>query len=69
MNNRQESIKGLKYGMKGEITVNGKKYNSYMAPLGLSDYEIADVMNYTTNSWGNKNDKMITEAEVSEIKK
>ena len=31
--------------------------------------EIADVMNYITNSWGNKNDKMITSEEVSKIKK
>lgn len=38
-----------------------------MAPLGLSDNEVADVMNYITNSWENKNDKMLTEAEVSKI--
>ncbi|WP_282135123.1 c-type cytochrome [Seonamhaeicola maritimus] len=68
MNNREGSIKGLKYGQEGEIIVNGKTYNSYMAPLGLSDDEVADVMNYITNSWGNKNDKMITEEEVSNIK-
>ena len=69
MKNREASIKGIKHGQKGEIIVNGKTYNGYMAPLGLSDDEVADVMNYITNSWGNKNDNMITEAEVSEIKK
>mgnify|MGYP000232895453 CR=1 FL=1 len=69
MNNIEESIKGLKYGQKGEITVNGKTYNGFMAPLGLSDDEVADVMNYITNSWGNKSDKMVTEEEVSNIKK
>lgn len=69
MNNREESIKGLKYGQEGEIIVNGKTYNGFMAPLGLSDDEVADVMNYITNSWGNKNDKMITKEEVSNIKK
>ncbi|WP_372755492.1 cytochrome c [Mariniflexile sp.] len=67
--NREASIKAIKYGLEGSITVNGKKYNSSMAPMGLSDDEVADVMNYITNSWGNKNDKMITEAEVSKIKK
>ncbi|MDP5157098.1 MAG: cytochrome c [Flaviramulus sp.] len=67
--NREASIKGIKYGQKGEILVNGKKYNSYMAALGLADDEIADVMNYITNSWGNKNDKIITKEEVSQIKK
>lgn len=69
LKNREASIKGIKFGMNGEIVVNGKKYNSVMAPLGLSDDEIADVMNYISNSWGNKNDKIVTEAEVSKIKK
>ncbi len=69
MNNRTESIKGIKYGQKGEIVVNGQKYNGFMAPMGLDDREVADVMNYITNSWGNKNDKMVTEAEVAKVKK
>ena len=69
LKNRLASIKAIKFGMQGEITVNGKKYNSVMAPLGLSDDEDADVMNYITNSWGNKDEKMVTEAEVSKIKK
>lgn len=67
MNKRKESITAIKFGMSGEITVNGIKYNGVMAPLGLSDEEVADVMNYITNSWGNENDKMITESEVSKI--
>jgi mono/diheme cytochrome c family protein len=66
---REESIRGIKYGQEGEIMVNGKTYNTPMAALGLSDDEVADVMNYITNSWGNKNDKMVTEEEVSKIKK
>jgi len=69
MNNRTKSIHAIKYGLQGEITVNGIKYNSAMASMGLTDDEVADVMNYITNSWGNKNAKMITEKEVSEIKK
>ncbi len=44
--NQNESIKAVKYGMSGEIIVNGITYNSAMAPLGLSDEEVADVMNY-----------------------
>jgi len=69
MNNRAKSIHAIKYGLQGEIVVNGTKYNSVMANLGLSDEEVADVMNYITNSWGNKNDKMVTVKEVSEVKK
>ncbi len=67
--NREASIKGIKYGQKGKIVVNGTTYNSYMARLGLSDDEVADVMNYITNSWGNKNETMVTEEEVANIKK
>ena len=67
--NRTKSIKALKYGLKGEIIVNGVKYNGFMAPLGLSEDEVADVMNYITNSWGNKNKKMITEQEVAKVAK
>lgn len=67
--NREASIKAIKYGLQGSITVNGKKYNNVMTPLGLSDDEIADVMNYITNSWGNKNDKIVTKAEVTKVKK
>ncbi|MGC1205221.1 MAG: cytochrome c [Flavobacteriaceae bacterium] len=68
-NNREASIRGIKYGQQGEIVVNGKTYNSVMVAMGLSDDEVTDVMNYITNSWGNKNDKIITEEEVSKIKK
>jgi hypothetical protein len=39
-----------------------------MPPMGLSAEEIADVMNYTNHSWGNTFGKIVTVAEVSEIK-
>jgi len=65
--NRKESLKAVKFGRTGEITVNGKTYNNAMAPLGLYDYEVADVMNYITNSWGNKNDKIFTVEEVAKL--
>lgn len=68
-NNQLESLKGIKYGQNGEIVVNGKTYNGAMAALGLADDEVADVMNYINNSWGNKYGKLITEEEVSEIEK
>ncbi|WP_236027584.1 c-type cytochrome [Gelidibacter pelagius] len=67
MKKREESIKAVKYGLSGEITVNGVKYNSAMAALGLYDDEVADVMNYILNSWGNEDGKMVTVTEVSKI--
>lgn len=69
MNNRQAALHAVKYGLQGEITVNGVSYNSAMTSLGLEDEEIADVMNFIMNSWGNTQDKMVTEKEVGSIKK
>ena len=66
----EESIKALKFGgIDGEIIVNGVKYNSRMEKMGLFNDEIADVMNYILNSWGNKSDLMITEEYVDKLKK
>jgi cbb3-type cytochrome c oxidase subunit III len=68
-NKRTESIRAVKYGQKGPIVVNGKKFNSMMPAMGLSDEEVADVMNYVMNSWSNKQTKMVTVSEVALIKK
>lgn len=64
---RIASIKAIKYGLKGTITVNGETYNGVMTKQGLTNKEIADVMNYITNSWSNENKLLITEDEVSKI--
>src|SRR5690554_2157910 len=41
-------------GLRGEITVNGKTYNSVMPAQQLSDSEIANVLTYVYNNWNNK---------------
>ncbi len=41
-------------GMRGPIEVKGVKYNGEMAGVELTDKEVADVVNYIRNSWGNK---------------
>ncbi len=41
------------HGLTGEITVNGNKYNSVMTKQNLSDEEIANVLTFVYNSWGN----------------
>lgn len=69
MKKREASIQAIKYGLKGKIIVNGVTYNGNMASLGLYEDEVADVMNYITNAWGNKNPKMVTEEEVKKIQK
>ena len=69
MENRTKSIKAIKYGLQGEITVNGITYNSAMAGLGPEDEEVADVMNYISNSWGNAADAIVTAEEVYTVKR
>ncbi|WGD35051.1 cytochrome c [Olleya sp. YS] len=66
-NNLEASIRATKYGLKGKIIVNDKVYNNVMAPMGLSNQEVADVMNYISNSWNNKNNSLITPEQVSKI--
>jgi mono/diheme cytochrome c family protein len=69
MNNIDKSIAGIKFGLKGEIVVNDEIYDGVMAKQGLDDEEIADVMNYILNQWGNSYDAQITNQQVSEVQK
>lgn len=50
-------------GLNGEITVNGNLYNMEMPAQKLNDQQVADVLNFVRNSWGNKG-KAITAAQV-----
>jgi nitrite reductase (NO-forming) len=47
------------------MTVNGQTFNGVMPPLGhLTDHEIADVLTYVRNSWGNRGG-MVEDAQVA----
>ncbi len=54
-NNVDGAINGVLNGRKGELVVNGEKYNAEMAPLGstLNDAEIAAVLTYVYSQWDN----------------
>ena len=67
MENITQSIQGIKYGMRGVMVVNGVVYEGMMAAQGLDDEEIADVMNYILNSWGNSTQEQITEEQVRSV--
>ena len=69
LNDIDQSIHAIKFGLKGPITVNGKSYNSNMINQGLDDEEIADVMNYILRSWGNESSTIVTEEKVASIQK
>lgn len=67
--NLEQSLKGVKYGMRGPIKVNGKSYDGVMVAQGLDDEEVADVMNYVLSNWGNKLEAQITTAQIAKLSK
>lgn len=53
--NQNLIICGIKNGMRGPITVNGKKYDREMpANPRLTPLEIAELMTYLQTEWANK---------------
>lgn len=48
------SIDAVIRGLSGEITVNGEKYNNVMPAQRLTDEQVANVLTYIYNNWGNK---------------
>lgn len=57
MANKERAIRGVLFGQSGEMKVNGKTYNGTMIPLNtLSDDEIANVLTFVRNSFGNSGD-------------
>ncbi|MDG2397548.1 MAG: cytochrome c [Flavobacteriaceae bacterium] len=69
LNNINKSIYAIKNGLEGEIVVNSIKYNGIMESQGLDEEEVADVMNYILNSWGNSHKKIITPKNVLDNEK
>ncbi len=61
------AIKIVLHGKTGEIKVNGKTYNSVMTAQSLSDEEVANVLTYVYNSWGN-NKTEVTPSMVAKAK-
>jgi mono/diheme cytochrome c family protein len=44
----------IKYGLKGKITLSGKAFEGAMPSSDLTPIEIAQVLTYVSNSFGNK---------------
>lgn len=63
MADKKRAIRQILQGSTGPMTVNGKTYNSAMPAQNLSDDEVAWVLTYVMNSWGNSGE-MVTAAEV-----
>jgi mono/diheme cytochrome c family protein len=57
----------IKNGLKGNIVVNGVTYGTQemLGIKGVTEFEIANIMNYISTSWGNE-EKLWTVDEVRE---
>ncbi len=68
MKDKTRSIKQVLYGAQGEMVVNGITYNGQMQAYDmLSNKEIADVLNYIRNTWGNEGE-IVKPQEVSKVR-
>ncbi len=68
MKHKEDSIRAVVIGRIGETVVNGKTYKGTMIPLAyLNDDQIANVLTYVRNSWGNNGDA-VSAAEVAKIR-
>jgi nitrite reductase (NO-forming) len=55
-------------GLSGPVTVNGIEYNSVMPPMSqLNDDEVANILTYVQNSWGNAGGR-ISKEEVAKVR-
>lgn len=50
---KERAIRIVTNGLSGPIVVNGVSYNNIMPPHALDDEQVADVVTYIMNSWGN----------------
>jgi mono/diheme cytochrome c family protein len=51
--NKDRAIQTVIFGRKGEVVVNGQKFNNSMPSFPLNDENIADVLTFVYNSFGN----------------
>jgi nitrite reductase (NO-forming) len=64
----KRSIGVLLHGLSGKVTVNGQDYNSVMPPMNqLNDDEVANILTYVVNAWGNPGGRITTE-EVRKVR-
>ena len=57
------AVKIVLHGLHGEVEVDGRRFNLEMPPQGnvLPDDQIAAILTYARNSWGNKADPVTAE--------
>ncbi len=61
LKDKVKTIQTITRGLTGEVVVSGAKYNSVMPPVKLSDGEVANVLTYVYNCWGNDGSEFTAE--------
>jgi len=67
MADKDRAIRGIIKGQSGPITVNGVAFNGVMPPVMINDEQIAQVLTYVRNEWGNQGD-VVTVDEVRRVR-
>ena len=68
MADTQRAIAVVLNGLTGEVVVNGNTFNSVMPPMSqLNDDEIANILTFALNSWGNDGDT-VSAKEVAAVR-
>jgi len=58
----KRTINVVLHGLTGKVKVNGQDYNSVMPPMNqLNDDEVANILTYVMNSWGNPGGRIANE--------
>jgi nitrite reductase (NO-forming) len=66
---KRRAIEVVLNGRSGPMTVNGQNFDSVMPPMSqLNDDEVANILTYVLNSWGNSAGH-VTAAEVTAVRK
>ncbi len=65
--NVNQTIAAVVKGLQGQITVNGETYNGVMPAQNLSDEEVANVLTYVYNNWGNDG-SLVTPSQVASVR-
>ena len=65
--NQEKVICLIRYGISGELVVNGSQFNKEMPAIpSLTDLEIAEIITYLYNTWG-RNEGILEVKEASKI--
>jgi nitrite reductase (NO-forming) len=67
MADKDRSVRIALRGLSGPVTVNGAPYDNLMPQLPLTDEQVANVLTFIRNSWGNQGDAVSLE-EVKQIR-